>query len=177
MKLRRVLTGHDHAGKAVFVRDDLLDGVQVALLPGLELHTLWCARAPTSASADMEQAVDMNWFPPVGGIRFFHMVLPAEGGELLPVADQASAIAEMQAKVPGLLETMEPDAPGMHRSDSIDCLFVLSGQPVLELDDGAEVTLQAGDTVIQRGTRHRWHNRGNTPARMVGVILGTPRAA
>jgi hypothetical protein len=30
---------------------------------------------------------------------------------------------------------------------------------VLELDDGAEVVLKAGDCVIQNGTRHAWHNR------------------
>ena len=35
----------------------------------------------------------------------------------------------------------------------------------LELDNGAEVTLEPGDVVVQNGTRHRWHNRGNTIAR------------
>jgi uncharacterized cupin superfamily protein len=32
---------------------------------------------------------------------------------------------------------------------------VLEGTVVLELDDGAEVTLHRGDTVVQHGTRHR----------------------
>lgn len=175
MKLRRVLTGHDASGKAVFVNDAHLEGIHLALLPGLELHTLWCASHSPGTSSDVDSAAGMNWFPPPGGIRFFHMVLPPAGGELLPVADQAAAIAEMESKVPGLLATMEPDSPGMHRSDTIDCLFVLSGNPVLELDDGAELSLGPGDTVIQRGTRHRWHNRGSEPARMVGVLMGAQR--
>lgn len=175
MKLRRVLTGHDASGKAIFVSDAQLEGDQVALMPGLELHTLWGASHPPGTADDIDSTTGMNWFPPPGGVRFFHMVLPPEGGELLAVADQAAAIAEMESKVPGLLATMEPDCPGMHRSDTIDCLFVLSGNPVLELDDGAETSLAPGDTVIQRGTRHRWHNRGREPVRMVGVLLGARR--
>lgn len=177
MKLRTVVTGHDAAGKAVFVRDTHLDGLQVSLLPGLELHTLWGSPHAPSLSDDIEPAAGMNWFPPAGGVRFFHMILPPDGGEVLPVADQAAAIAEMESKVPGLLGTMEPDSPGMHRSDTIDCLFVLSGHPVLELDDGVEARLGPGDTVVQRGTRHRWHNRGSEPVRMVGVLVGARRKA
>lgn len=172
MKLRTVVTGHDAAGKAVFVSDTALEGLQVSLLPGLELHTLWASPQASGIPDDLASASGMSWFPPLGGVRFFHMVLPPEGGEVRPVEDQAVLIAEMEAKVPGLLGTMEPDNPGMHRSDTIDCLFVLSGNPVLELDDGAELRLGPGDTIVQRGTRHRWHNRGSEPVRMVGVLVG-----
>jgi hypothetical protein len=37
---------------------------------------------------------------------------------------------------------------------------VLSGEVILELDDGAETVLRSGGTVVQNGTRHRWGNRG-----------------
>ena len=71
---------------------------------------------------------------------------------------------------------MEPDHPGMHTTDTVDLDIVLSGEVWLELDDGAEVHLQAGDCVIQNGTRHVWHNRTEEPARMFAALIGATRA-
>ncbi len=83
------------------------------------------------------------------------------------------ASAEARAALPGLLETMEPDQPGMHRSDTIDYVFVLEGEIVLELDEGRETTLRVGDVAIQNGTRHAWRNRSGKTVRMSGARLGT----
>jgi hypothetical protein len=33
------------------------------------------------------------------------------------------------------------------------------------------VTLRAGDVVVQRGTNHRWVNRGSVPARVAFVLV------
>jgi quercetin dioxygenase-like cupin family protein len=62
----------------------------------------------------------------------------------------------------------------MHTSATVDVGVVLAGQIVLELDDGATVTLQAGDTMVQNGTRHRWSNPGDVPAVLVGCGWGVP---
>ena len=43
---------------------------------------------------------------------------------------------------------VEPDNPGMHTTDTIDFEVVLSGELILELDDGAEKVLRPGDTVV-----------------------------
>jgi quercetin dioxygenase-like cupin family protein len=59
----------------------------------------------------------------------------------------------------------------MHRTTSMDCGVVLSGRIVLELDDGAEVTLGAGDVLVQRGTIHNWINRGTEPCTIAFVLL------
>ena len=59
----------------------------------------------------------------------------------------------------------------MNSSDTVDFEVVLSGEVVLELDDGAEVTLKAGETVVQNGTRHAWHNRGDVPAVIARALL------
>jgi len=72
---------------------------------------------------------------------------------------------------------MEKDAPGMHRTATIDYEVVLAGSVGLELDDGTEVLLSPGDVVVQNGTRHRWHNRGTEPATMAVIILGAHHAA
>jgi hypothetical protein len=41
MRVRRVVTGHDRNGKAVFASDQEVDPLTVALLPGWDLHRLW----------------------------------------------------------------------------------------------------------------------------------------
>jgi quercetin dioxygenase-like cupin family protein len=46
----------------------------------------------------------------------------------------------------------------MHRTLSTDYCFVLSGTLELILDGGKQVTLLAGDAVVQRGTNHAWRN-------------------
>ena len=81
-----------------------------------------------------------------------------------------------RASSPGLLRYMDPSDPGMHATDTIDFEVVLEGTVILELDDGAEVTLNPGDTVVQNGTRHRWENPDNKPARMALFICGANHA-
>jgi quercetin dioxygenase-like cupin family protein len=87
--------------------------------------------------------------------------------------DISAAVNEAEQKLPGLLGHMEPDNPGMHTTRSVDVDIVLSGELVLELDDGAETLLRTGDIVVQNGTRHRWHNRGRVPATLVAFLVGT----
>ena len=98
------------------------------------------------------------------------------GGELAD-ADVEQALADLDAKLPGMVGYMDPSDPGMHTTDTIDFEVVLEGTIVLELDDGAEVTLQPGDTVVQNGTRHRWRNPGDTPAHLALFICGASHAA
>jgi quercetin dioxygenase-like cupin family protein len=59
----------------------------------------------------------------------------------------------------------------MHRTTSMDYGVLLSGSIVLELDDGVEVTLQAGDVLVQRGTIHNWINRGTEPCTIAFVLI------
>ena len=74
--------------------------------------------------------------------------------------------------MPGLAAYLEPDAPGMHTTDTIDFEVVLEGEVWLELDDGVEVHLRPGDTVVQNGTRHAWRNHGDTTARLAVFLIG-----
>ena len=61
----------------------------------------------------------------------------------------------MQEKLPGLVEHMEPETPGMYTSATMDFRMIVSGRVVLELDDGATKVLGPGHTIVQDGTRHR----------------------
>jgi len=46
----------------------------------------------------------------------------------------------------------------MHRTVSLDCFVNLEGEIEIELDSGEERTLRAGDTYVQRETRHKFTN-------------------
>jgi uncharacterized cupin superfamily protein len=76
--------------------------------------------------------------------------------------------------VPGM-HVEDSDEPGMHRTDTTDFGVLLSGNLVLEVDDGAEVSLSPGDVVVQNGTRHRWRVVGDVPATMAAFFIGAHR--
>ena len=42
----------------------------------------------------------------------------------------------------------------------------------MDLDDGVEVHLRAGDTVVQNGTRHAWRNHTDQPAVLAVFMAG-----
>ena len=175
MNVRRVVTGHDASGKAVFASDEEVAPVTTALMPGTELHRLWGGDEPPTFPDDGSPRPQPNYFPPVGGFRFGLFTLPPAGTEMPPGVDIEAGLAEMNEKLPGMLDHVEPDNPGMHTTDTIDFEVVLSGEVVLELDDGVEKVLRKGDTVVQNGTRHRWHNRGPAPAVLAVFIIGAHR--
>jgi mannose-6-phosphate isomerase-like protein (cupin superfamily) len=176
MRVRRVVTGHDDAGKAVFASDELVDPVTVALIPGGEFHLLWGADRPPTFPGDGAPTPQPTYFPPVGGYRFGLFTVPPASNSAPGELDLEAALAEVEGKLPGLVAHMEADNPGMHTTDTIDFEVVLSGEVILELDDGAEKLLRPGDAVVQNGTRHRWSNRGSVPAVVALFLAGAHRA-
>jgi mannose-6-phosphate isomerase-like protein (cupin superfamily) len=177
MDVRRVVTGHDRDGKAVFASDEQVAPVTLALLPGSEFHQIWGADGPPSFPDDGCRPEAPRYFPEVGGFRFGFFTIPPDGGAGVPEGlDIAAALAELGEKLPGLAEHLEPDAPGMHTTATVDYGVVLSGEATLELDDGATTVLRPGDCYIQNGTRHRWSNRGDVPAVLAVALVGAEHA-
>jgi mannose-6-phosphate isomerase-like protein (cupin superfamily) len=172
-----VVTGHDDAGRAVFASDSLVAPVRPVLLQGAELHHLWGSDGPMTYPDAGVEPNTAGHFPAVGGFRFSMFTLPPSGDAKSGGVDVEHGVAELQELLPGLADVMDPDAPGMHRTDTTDFEVVLSGRVVLELDDGAEVTLGPGDTVVQNGTRHRWRNPYAEPVVVAVFIVGAHRAA
>ena len=177
MRVRRVVTGHDGDGKSVFVDDGVVEPTTLALTP-TSYTELWRAdEAPTLPSRGVN-GPKTTFFPPFGGYRFIICTIPS--GDHYTAAgdiDLEAGIREMQEKMPGAMESNEIDNPGMHTTDTVDMAIIVSGEVVLELDDGAETTLRAGDVYIQNGTRHRWHNRGSEPADIAIAIIGGSRTS
>ncbi|KAL7008746.1 hypothetical protein EMMF5_001492 [Cystobasidiomycetes sp. EMM_F5] len=59
-----------------------------------------------------------------------------------------------------------------HRTQSIDFAMVISGEIYMELEPGQEILLKTGDTLVQRGTIHKWINRTDAYTRVLFVLLG-----
>ena len=76
---------------------------------------------------------------------------------------------------PGQIRSEPTAHPGMHTTDSIDYGLCVEGEMYLELDGGKEVHLTPGTCVVQRGTRHAWHNRSDKAALMMHVLVGATR--
>jgi mannose-6-phosphate isomerase-like protein (cupin superfamily) len=172
MPIRRVVTGHTKDDKAKIASDTKVDAITIDMLPGWEFHKLWGADETVTFPDDGTPHSYSAYFPPVGGYRFgLFTILP--GIETIPEGfDFKKALKEMEKKLPGKANHMEPDAPGMHTTDTIDFEYVISGEIWLELDDGEEVHLRVGDTVVQNGTRHAWRNKGSQPCRLVVCFIG-----
>ncbi len=171
---RRVVTGMDANGKSVFVNDGELDVITMALLPGTAVSEVWASAATPRTQTALASPGMASYFPPPGGVRYGLWTFPPEeGAGVLPDGvDIGAALADLDAKLPGMSSHLEPDSPGMHTTQTVDVGLVLSGEIELELDDGAITHLSAGDFVIQNGTRHAWRNRSGAPTTMAFVLIG-----
>lgn len=71
-------------------------------------------------------------------------------------------------------EHLELDAKSshssIHRTRTFDYAIVLRGE-IYALLDVAEVRLQSGDVLVQRGTRHGWSNRSNENCIVCFVLM------
>lgn len=61
-------------------------------------------------------------------------------------------------------------SPGMHRTDTLDWLFILDGRIELEYEHG-RVRLETGDTVVIQDAIHCWHLIDGTPCTALAVML------
>ena len=177
MRIRRVVTGQASDGTSVFVGDQEVAPITFDLLPGIEFHRIWGAdeavRLPTDGSVPAAPA----YFPPAGGFRFGFLTLGPDTRTIRDDLDVEAALAELAEKLPGLAEVMEPENPGMHTTDTVDFDVMLAGEVWLELDNGAEVHLKAGDCVVQNGTHHAWRNKSSEPCIIVAASVGAHREA
>jgi hypothetical protein len=175
MSMRQFITGHDARGNAIFLADDAVTPVEVKMVPGYKTFELWSTEGDRKVPHSGPFPGVPSYFPAEKGVVFRIIVLPPsqEGGTDIDASEES--IEEMQNLLPGFIEHLELDNPGMHTTDSIDFGIVLQGDIYLELDNGAERHMQTGDCVIQNGTRHAWRNRSGKPVTMAFILLGAQR--
>jgi len=174
VKIRRVVTGHDHSGRATVVSDGPAPRTHdFRHVPGMSTTMLWSTVPGLPADATDPTPGLRSQLPPPGGTCFVIVRFPPD--DVLRDVDQGAADAEQRMASPGIAERFEPGNPGMHATDSVDYVLVLDGAIWLDLDDGTMVRLGPGDTVIQNATRHAWRNLGREPATLAVVHVGVTR--
>jgi hypothetical protein len=178
MKIRRIVTGHVERGHSVFVSDDFAPRAQsFASIPGHAMAQLWTTPAlPALLEQSRDPTLDRaSLIPSQGGTSIAMFDFPPDTVMQNPV-DGVQAFNELSAALPGLIETFEPDNPGMHTTATIDYGIILDGELWLELDNGQSRLVKAGDVVIQNGTRHAWRNKSERIARALFVMIGVSPA-
>jgi len=173
--VRRVATGQSADGKSVIVSDVEVAPVESPLMPGAFFYSVWGADSMPTLPDDGTEPPFRTWFPPDGGYRFELITLPPDGTAQPAGLDKAQALAETEKLLPGLMDVMDPKHPGWHATDTIDLLYVVSGECVLKLDSGETTPLKAGDTLIQTGSRHAWANPSDAPCVLLVVSIGVKR--
>jgi naringenin degradation protein FdeH len=147
---RRVVTGHTPDGVSVVMTDGPVPVSREIPEDGVAFHEIWNttgAPAPLTAREDPDPTeVELAVPPPKNGTKI--------------------RINEFQ---PGFLDERGLQSP-VHRTASVDYGIVLEGEITLVLDD-SEVTLHAGDVVVQRGTDHAWANRGHSVAKVAFILV------
>jgi hypothetical protein len=168
-----VVTGTDAAGKSVIVSDGVVPhSHDFRTMPGQAQIRVWFSPGVPSSMLPEAEPTDNHGpvVPGPGGASFVIVSYAPESVVMSPDFDPAAAGQEVATYAPDLAEVFEPD--GMHRTRSVDYGVVLEGEVWLELDDGAQVRLTPGDTVVQVAARHAWRNKTQAPATVAFVLTG-----
>ena len=147
---RRVVTGHDANGVSVVLSDGIVPVHRVMPQDGVGFYEIWNTEGAPATITRQEPNE------------------PTERTLRVPPPEKGTKV-RINEFFPGFINELGNQSP-VHRTESIDYGIVLEGEIVLVLDD-SEVTLTAGDVVIQRGTDHAWANRSDKVCRVAFILV------
>jgi quercetin dioxygenase-like cupin family protein len=171
---RRVVTGHDGAGKAVIVSDGPPPRVaRIGGEIGPLFHEVWNtretpARIERVCAEPPEEGIVLA--PPRSGTRIRVLDFPTEHEQLKNLSPEEARAHFAEIGAAGAHTAAMSRHPFMHRTETIDYGIVLEGEITLILDE-AETTVRAGDIVIQCGTNHGWANRSGKNCRVAFILI------
>jgi hypothetical protein len=169
--VRRIITVDGEDGKSFALADGPVSNLlRDPARPGFQSARIWATdRTPAIAlTAEQVEKLPGKIQPPAGGSLYRIVTVPPDVAWLhsLPAtAAQDFFTAAGAAKAWCGQGTPQPRMPHpyMQQTRTLDLCVVLEGDITLVLDT-AELALTAGDTVVQRATRHAWSNRSSRPA-------------
>lgn len=156
--VRRVVAGTDEHGLSTVV-DDGPVSTMVWRPDGSVVMDVWRFDSLPALLGDGDGLDGTVSAPLPGGLVYRTMWVAPQSQE------QAQASARVRAT-----GADPPAIPGAHRTDTVDVVTVVSGEVYAVFDTG-ETLLRPGDSLVQRGTRHAWHNRSATPALIVSIMV------
>jgi mannose-6-phosphate isomerase-like protein (cupin superfamily) len=168
--LRRVVTGHNAAGRSVIEYDG--PPANVIEANGAGLAEIWIAGrvpAPTAGTEDLAKG-EIRLEPPSGGVKVrWFSIAPETDGMSPQEREEAAAFAFAAVHASGArVDTSRHEM--MHKTKTLDYIILLKGHVTLLVDEG-EVDLKPGDVVVQRATNHAWVNKGSEPALLIAVLI------
>jgi mannose-6-phosphate isomerase-like protein (cupin superfamily) len=169
--VRRVVTGHDAAGRSMFVIDGPTPHVFSRTKGSAVVHELWETAATPADNRGSADAIARGHrlSPPKHGSVFRVIEYPPDSQRLAAIAHEEKLPDDGSGRA-AATDRSNPRHAGFHKTDTIDYAIVLSGEIYAMMDDG-EVLLKAGDVLIQRGTNHAWSNRTEQPAVVAFVLI------
>jgi hypothetical protein len=178
MNVRRVVIATDASGRSVVSSDDASPRAHDFVnTPGFAQALVWTtAPGPTLPFDGADPTPDApSLVPDPGATSFIVLTFPPDAVYADSGFDGAATAEDAAEHSPGIAESLEPDNPGMHTTPTVDYNVVLDGEVWLELSDGAEVRLVAGDVVVQHGARHAWRNKADRSATIAAILIGARR--
>jgi mannose-6-phosphate isomerase-like protein (cupin superfamily) len=166
--VRRIVTGHDEAGKAVVLFDGPTPYVNQRG-EGNVVQLCWITNeSPVDLSHTRDQAAQKTGVPPpkAGSICRVVDFAPQTTAEVKHV-DHHEILKQMG---------IDPATQGYqrhtftHRTRSIDYAICIEGEIDMLLDD-TQVHMKAGDIMVQQGTNHAWVNTSGKPCRICFVLI------
>lgn len=143
--IRRIVTGHDAAGRAVIRSDAAIPSEPIAS-GDAEFALLW-----TTAS------------------------VPADNNDETDGRERDAGLTIEQGSVIRIVDFLPGGESPFHRTNSIDYGIVLQGEIELELDDGEKRIVGPHSLIIQRGTMHKWRNSSATDyCRVMFALIEAP---
>lgn len=169
--VRRVVTGHNVAGKSIFILDDASPHVFQRSTGSAIVTELWETTATPADNRANEDAIKRAFRlpPPKSGSVFRIIEYPPDKQRLAALTAEMAGPDDSSGRV-AAADRGNARHPGFHKTSSIDYAIVLSGEIHALMDEG-EILLKAGDVLIQRGTNHAWSNRTDEPCLIAFVLI------
>ncbi|OPX05203.1 cupin domain-containing protein [Mycobacterium sp. AT1] len=164
---RRVVAGLDANGQSTIVSDENTPARIAA--PTFTVMNLWQVdRLPVHVD-DGDGLGRVTLMPPMGSLIYRKATFPPDSEW-----DAAEYQQSLQALDSGDSHDGDSGIAGFHQTDSIDIITMLDGELYAVLET-TETLLRPGDTFVQRGGKHTWSNRGDTPATYVALTIPAHR--
>ncbi len=174
-RVRRVLTGHDAAGRSTFIADGPAPNVkEMSAMPGLVLTDLWETRGAPASNAGQDDAASrpVHLEPPKNGTILRIVEFPPDSA-WRHGTDGKDGFKSIGA---GHAQDRQSADPMMHKTSTVDYAIVLKGEIYAVMDTG-EKLLRAGDILVQRGTNHSWSVRTSEPCIVAAVLVSAKPVA
>jgi len=162
---RRIVTIDRQPGKSSLVSDTPSPDVRTdPARPGFALQRMWVVDGAPAKIVFETLHLPHTLEPPTKGSVLNVCTFPPDASWQGKVGAAEVAAYFRSMGSPGA-STYSPQAahPYMQKTRALEFGIVLEGEIVLVLDT-QEVTLKAGEIIVQRGTNHAWSNRSDKPA-------------